>query len=1065
MNRQPQSHHRTASTRPGMQFIVGLALAAGAALTGQIGADEFTWTGDCESASPFACCQVDPQQPCLFDDEGDPIAFLFTNNWGEIGPCGVCPSADQFPGEDDDIDLNDGVVPLDGGTFTFGSISSDADAGGLIMTNAGLVVPGLIDVFSVDMTGGSITTEGTLQVSQFCANFGQTLSAAEYLFPGLVKLGQPGAGGTSHTFNDGKVVSQGQVIWEAGSISTEGGWNHIDGTFEINTVPGQFNRSFNGGGSLINNGLLEIIKVNPDGPGGEVNFNVPVETVGTNSLIVTSEWADVRFDGGGVYDSLQPFDMFGNSKVLFSGSFMWEDGTHIRDMSDPGDEPTTTINSAIIPNDAAVTIEPPITVNNNGEFNVLGILTANSLQLQSFSDVNGGNTGVINTQHSEMIGQAIEINDVDLFTEDAFTYTVSTANGVTSNNSTINANGASGTASGKFVLNAPGENEEAVLGLDSSTITVNDPVEVTGSVGAAGFQGIVVSDSIVNVNAFTELKAFVNVHSGGGNQVIIGCTGTAASDEEVEMEIFSELVTGPLDTITVCEKGTLTYGGAGWIGEDTDLIVQGILQTTDNQNNPVNLIGGSVHVLPGAAALFHDDSVHADGTHITQDEDGGYTLGDVIDGTYRGTSCSGECDEEGDQKNAQQGEPETDISLAGQTEIADSNLTIECATAVTEESATVTVNGSTLTLACVDLINDGLADFFDTVIEIDGPATITGAGTTNIASVDIIAGPTPGNGLTFGPQQQLAAVAGQSEFQVPIVGPGTIVVSQNAGLTFGDGTAGSSLNELLTDIVSTVVFKDSGNGDTASIDGDFELTAAADKAWAWQIFIKGVTGGVLVQEVSSPLLGEINGPTLAINRQFAFAMTDESQWQWEPGTVLSLTGGVDAPIGDWENWTRLEIGGTDFGDDPQGFDNNFDLSILRIGEGAHAFLEDTIDNGNRGGGGGAATGVVPEALYVDVLEFADATGQLNVNGLNIYFGQLIGDPAQIIDTPVIIDCPADLTDSGAENLPDGEVNVFDLIELLLNWNTNGPGADIAAPFDVVDVFDLIDLLAAWGPCD
>lgn len=61
-------------------------------------------------------------------------------------------------------------------------------------------------------------------------------------------------------------------------------------------------------------------------------------------------------------------------------------------------------------------------------------------------------------------------------------------------------------------------------------------------------------------------------------------------------------------------------------------------------------------------------------------------------------------------------------------------------------------------------------------------------------------------------------------------------------------------------------------------------------------------------------------------------------------------------------------------------------------------------------------------------------------------------------------CPADIADANGPN-PDGEVNVFDLILLLTNWNTNGIGADIAPPDDIVDVFDLVELLDSWGTCD
>ncbi len=68
------------------------------------------------------------------------------------------------------------------------------------------------------------------------------------------------------------------------------------------------------------------------------------------------------------------------------------------------------------------------------------------------------------------------------------------------------------------------------------------------------------------------------------------------------------------------------------------------------------------------------------------------------------------------------------------------------------------------------------------------------------------------------------------------------------------------------------------------------------------------------------------------------------------------------------------------------------------------------------------------------------------------------------DDPV---CPADIADSDSVD-PDGVVNVFDLLELLSNWGTGGPGAAISSDgggAGVVDVFDLLDLLAAWGSCN
>ena len=54
-------------------------------------------------------------------------------------------------------------------------------------------------------------------------------------------------------------------------------------------------------------------------------------------------------------------------------------------------------------------------------------------------------------------------------------------------------------------------------------------------------------------------------------------------------------------------------------------------------------------------------------------------------------------------------------------------------------------------------------------------------------------------------------------------------------------------------------------------------------------------------------------------------------------------------------------------------------------------------------------------------------------------------------------CPEDLDGSG-------DVGFGDVIELLSNWGTDGPGAELAEPFDVVNFADLLALLGDWGPC-
>lgn len=54
-------------------------------------------------------------------------------------------------------------------------------------------------------------------------------------------------------------------------------------------------------------------------------------------------------------------------------------------------------------------------------------------------------------------------------------------------------------------------------------------------------------------------------------------------------------------------------------------------------------------------------------------------------------------------------------------------------------------------------------------------------------------------------------------------------------------------------------------------------------------------------------------------------------------------------------------------------------------------------------------------------------------------------------------CPADL-------VRDGVVDIFDLLQLLSAWGTDGFGAVLDLPRNSVDVADLMKLLSAWGDC-
>ena len=173
--------------------------------------------------------------------------------------------------------------------------------------------------------------------------------------------------------------------------------------------------------------------------------------------------------------------------------------------------------------------------------------------------------------------------------------------------------------------------------------------------------------------------------------------------------------------------------------------------------------------------------------------------------------------------------------------------------------------------------------------------------------------------------------------------------------------------------------------------GELEISNAAS-----------LTGSNLTMDPTATL-DMIGNATLSLSGDLSFAMTDEARWSFDDASTLEMTGGVGAAVGDWGAWSSLEIGGIDIGTDPfnhvgdpLGFSNNFDLAELVIGADGHVFLSDLWDNGNRNGTFGAA-----EALYVDTLVFADASALLNLNGLNIYYNNLVGDSSQIINQTVI----------------------------------------------------------------
>ncbi|HZL36053.1 MAG TPA: hypothetical protein VFC78_12125 [Tepidisphaeraceae bacterium] len=213
---------------------------------------------------------------------------------------------------------------------------------------------------------------------------------------------------------------------------------------------------------------------------------------------------------------------------------------------------------------------------------------------------------------------------------------------------------------------------------------------------------------------------------------------------------------------------------------------------------------------------------------------------------------------------------------------------------------------------------------------------------------------------------------------------------------------------------------------SATNDGRIEVGSPAVSGTVYSPVI--LTGSNLSLDASSSISNE---GTIRLFGNLSYAMKDPSQWSWSPaaGPVpavrLIMDGGITGQPTSAAGWATLELAEKDNGTNGRGFDTSFAIPTLEIGPDSHILLTDLLDNGNRGGPAGA-----PEALYVDQLSFDDPTGQVNLNGLHLYYRTLVGGSAsQIIDSPMSVPEPAAL----------GIVGLMGLATLLRRPRPGGAG--------------------------
>ncbi|MFH1417701.1 MAG: hypothetical protein ABII12_05370 [Planctomycetota bacterium] len=138
-----------------------------------------------------------------------------------------------------------------------------------------------------------------------------------------------------------------------------------------------------------------------------------------------------------------------------------------------------------------------------------------------------------------------------------------------------------------------------------------------------------------------------------------------------------------------------------------------------------------------------------------------------------------------------------------------------------------------------------------------------------------------------------------------------------------------------------------------------------------------------------------------------------------------------------------------------GYDNNFSLGKLTVGgaDVGDVRLVDNIDNGNRGGVGGAA-----EALYVDSLVL-NAGSVLDLNGLHLYWRtEFVNSGGTIINGYMgqVEGLPGDLNCDGEVNGLDIQAFVWAVIDVSVYYS-NGYGCSLNGDFDESGGVDELDV--------
>ncbi len=220
-----------------------------------------------------------------------------------------------------------------------------------------------------------------------------------------------------------------------------------------------------------------------------------------------------------------------------------------------------------------------------------------------------------------------------------------------------------------------------------------------------------------------------------------------------------------------------------------------------------------------------------------------------------------------------------------------------------------------------------------------------------------------------------------------------------------------------------------------------------------EVFLRLDSPGVRVRVTDRFILGE----DLVLDAvQAATIHLDTASMEMQSTSAADMAGLEQLTLL-MEGNADIEVGGRDMGAVLAGFDNNFALSELVLGDDQIGLvrLVDETDN--------ALADSQDEALYVDRLVLGAGSG-LNLNGLNLYYHQFIDEGGLILpEGGALIHVPLDVL---GDLSGDDYVGVEDLDIIMANWGGSVTPGDLSlgdvSGDGLVGSSDLSIVIANWG---